>query len=89
MSLEIERESRALLGNKATLYVGSIAGKVDPFRTLNQLKDKAKELGYKKINLHGINPWLNLALRRSGFELKEEIDDWYGQPVQYLEMDIE
>ncbi|MGI6374230.1 MAG: hypothetical protein ACOX0C_02750 [Patescibacteria group bacterium] len=75
--------------DEATLYVDSIAGKVDPFRTLNQLKEKAKKLGYKKISLHGINPRLNTALKRSGFIVKEEIPNWYGQPAEYLELDLE
>lgn len=51
------------------LYIELIAGKVDPYQTLQKLKEQAKEGGYEKIMLHGINPRLNKALTRFGFKL--------------------
>jgi len=69
-----------------TLYIESIAGKTDPYQTLRKLKEQAKAGGYEKINLHGINPRLNKALNRFGFETKSTIDNWGGKKADYMEL---
>jgi uncharacterized protein with GYD domain len=73
--------------NKA-LYIESIAGKIDPYQTLQKLKEQAKERGYEKIIMHGINPRLNKALERYGFEGKAIIKNWYGHTAEYMEMEL-
>jgi hypothetical protein len=71
------------------LYVESIAGKIDPFQALNKLKEQAKERGYKKILLHGINPRLNRALVRCGFEPKATIENWGNGKAEYMELRLD
>jgi lipocalin len=71
------------------LYINAIAGKADSFSTLRLLKEKAKEAGYEKLSMHGINPRLNTLLTRLGFEPKELIKNWLGdKPAAYMEMDL-
>jgi HEAT repeat protein len=68
------------------LYIESIAGKVDPYQTLQKLKEQAKAGGYEKIIFHGINTRLNEALIRFGFEKKATIDNWGGNKADYMEL---
>jgi len=75
-------------GSSDVLYVESVAGKTDPFQLLNILKQKAREAGYRKISMHGINPRLNRILARLGFELKEKIPDWLGHTAAYMEFEL-
>ncbi len=71
------------------LYIESIAGKINPYQALNKLKEQAKERGYRKIILHGINPRLNKALTRYGFEAKAKIKDWGNVSADYMELNLE
>jgi hypothetical protein len=74
--------------SKRNLYVESVAGSVDPFKTLAFLKEQAKKTGYTKISMHGINPRLNKILKRFGFETKEIIPNWLGKTAEYMEMGV-
>ncbi len=75
-------------GNKV-LYIESIAGKVNPYQVLQNLKKQAKDGGYEKIILHGINPQVNNILKRFGFETKEIIENWGGNRAEYMELILE
>ena len=85
---EIPVRNEAFDDSDATLYVESVAGNIDPFQTLRVLKEKAKEAGYAKIAMHGVNERLNRLLVRAGFELKEVVRDWLGTTAAYMEMEI-
>lgn len=85
---EIPVRNEAFDASDATLYVESVAGNIDPFQTLRVLKEKAKEAGYTKIAMHGVNERLNRLLVRAGFELKEVVHDWLGATAAYMEMEI-
>ncbi len=72
--------------SERSLYLESIAGHVDLYKTIQLLKDKSKEAGYTKLTLHGLNPWLNKLLNHAGFETIEVVDNYLGKRAEYMEM---
>ena len=79
-----ERRNNLFDGSPNVLYVESVIGKTAQ-GTLGELVKQAKEKGYKKISIIGINQRLNEVLRRRyGFEAVEEIT-WFGQDAEYME----
>ncbi len=75
-----------------TLYLESIAGDLKGInfkKSIDLLKEKAKQSGYEKLAFHGINQRLNKILIRYGAEKKREIKNWLGgETAEYLEIEL-
>lgn len=71
------------------LYIMALAGKIDPYQTLNKLKEQAKAGGYQKITMHGVNARLNNILSRFGFQKKATLKNWSGHQADYMELALD
>ncbi|MDA2922115.1 hypothetical protein MYX07_02485 [Patescibacteria group bacterium AH-259-L07] len=77
--------------DRGTLYLESVAGKIDPFETIRLIKEKAHKAGYKRLALYGLNSRLNKLLISAGFVSKHKVDNWMqtGKTAEYMEMELE
>lgn len=71
------------------LYMYSIAGKIDFFKTIGMLKVIAEEMSYKKLLAHCIDRRLVKVEQRLGFEKIAIIPNYLnGKEAAYMEMKI-
>ncbi|MGB9847738.1 MAG: HEAT repeat domain-containing protein [Minisyncoccia bacterium] len=94
---ELKEYDPELKPEKDVLYVESIATKPEArdarvfLRTLNTIKEKAKERGFKKIAAHvRVQNHLSDFLQKRGAQKLRTIDNWhdFGEPFDYLEIEI-
>ncbi len=82
-----ERRTALFDASPDILYVESVIGKTS-LGAIGMLLEQAKEKGYKKISIIGINNRLNEVLKkRYQFALVEEVL-WLGQEAEYMEVEL-